>query len=271
MSERRRITSVAIRGRKGAGQERIVCLTAYDYPTAVALDRAGVDILLVGDSLGMVVLGYESTLPVTMADMVHHTKAVARARPQALVVADLPFLSYHVSVEDAVRNAGRLVQEAGADAVKLEGGPERVPAIEAIVGAKIPVMGHLGLTPQSLLEFGGYRVQGRGEEAAGELVKAALAIEKAGCFALVLEGIPSPVAEKITNAVSIPTIGIGAGLKTDGQVLVIHDLVTFGGDRVPRFVRRYADVGKAVTDAARRFCEDVRSGRFPSDAETYPE
>jgi len=272
VSARKKVTSVAIRGRKRPNGERIVTLTAYDYPTALALDAAGVDVLLVGDSLGMVVLGYDSTLPVTMEDMLHHVKAVTRAKPKALVVGDLPFLSYHVSVEQAVVNAGRLVQEGGADTVKLEGGAERAAAIAAITAAKIPVMGHLGLTPQSVLEFGGYRVQGRGDGAADRLVADARAIEAAGCFAMVLEGIPAPVAKRITEAVAIPTIGIGAGPDTDGQVLVIHDLVTFGGGaRVPRFVRRYADVSRLMTDAAAAFAEDVRSGRYPSDAETYPE
>jgi 3-methyl-2-oxobutanoate hydroxymethyltransferase len=265
----RRVTAASIRVRKGS--KRIVCLTAYDTPTACAVDRAGVDIILVGDSVGMVVLGYENTLPVTMEDMLHHTKAVVRARPQALVVADLPYLSYHVGTADAVRNAGRLIKEAGADAVKLEGGVERAEVVRALLLAKIPVMGHLGLTPQSILEFGGYRVQGRGAAAQDRLVESAKALEAAGCFSIVLEGIPESVANKITGSIEIPTIGIGAGPGTDGQVLVLHDLVGLGGEKVPRFVRRYADLSSAITEASRRFAEDVQSGRFPGAEETYAE
>ena len=267
----KRTTAVSIRARKGEGAEKIVCLTAYDHPTALALDAAGVDILLVGDSVGMVVLGYESTLPVTMEDMLHHTRAVVRARPRALVVADMPYLSYHVSPEDTVRNAGRFIKEAGADAVKLEGGTERLPAIRALIDAKIPVMGHLGLTPQSVLEFGGYRVQGRGAGAADRMVEAATALDEAGCFALVLEGIPASLAVRITAAVTMPTIGIGAGPGTDGQVLVIHDLLGLGGEKAPRFVRRYADLSNAITEAVKSFSADVRAGSFPRDEETYPE
>lgn len=267
----RRRTAASIRAQKGPDRPRLVCLTAYDYPTARALDQAGVDILLVGDSLGMVVLGYESTLPVTMDEMLHHTRAVARARPRALVVGDMPWLSYHTTTGEAVRNAGRFIQEAGADAVKLEGGLDRLETIRALAAADIPVMGHLGLTPQSILRYGGYRVQGREPDAAERLIHAARSIEEAGCFAMVLEGIPAPVAARVTKAVGIPTIGIGAGPDTDGQVLVIHDLAHFGTDRVPRFVRRYADLDQVLTDAARRFAGDVRSGQFPAAAETYPE
>ena len=266
-----RMTVAAIRARKGPDRVPIVCLTAYDHPTARALDRAGVDILLVGDSLGMVVLGYESTLPVTMAEMLHHTAAVARARPRALVVGDMPWLSYHITPGEAVTNAGRFIKEAGADAVKLEGGRERVEAIRAIVAAEIPVMGHLGLTPQSILRYGGYRVQGRQPGAAGRLLEEARALEAAGCFSMVLEGIPGPVAAEVSAGIGIPTIGIGAGAGTDGQVLVIHDLVRFGTERVPRFVRRYADLDGTIADAARRFAEDVRAGTFPAPEETYPE
>jgi 3-methyl-2-oxobutanoate hydroxymethyltransferase len=262
---------VAIRARKGKGGEKIVCLTAYDHPTARALDEAGVDILLVGDSLGMVVLGYENTLSVTMDDMIHHARAVTRARPRALVVADMPWLSYHVNVEEGVRNAARFIQEAGVDAVKLEGGVERLPVIEAILDAKIPVMGHLGLTPQSVLEFGGYKVQGRPPQAAERILESARALDQAGCFSVVLEGIPAPLAERITKEVRMPTIGIGAGPATDGQVLVVHDMAGFGGERVPRFVRRYATLSADLTAAAARFAEDVRSGRYPAPEETYPE
>lgn len=267
----RKLTAALLRGHKRPASRPIVMLTAYDFPTARALDAAGVDILLVGDSLGMVVLGYESTLPVTMAEMLHHTAAVARAKPRALVVGDMPWMSYHTGLSDAIRNAGRFIKEAGADAVKLEGGLERLPVVRELVAAEIPVMGHLGLTPQSVLRFGGYKVQGRGEAAVTHLVDSARALEDAGCFSLVLEGIPAPAALLITAAVTIPTIGIGAGPDTDGQVLVIHDLVGFGGERVPRFVRRYADVGDIFTDAARRFADDVRSGRYPVPSETYAE
>ena len=268
---RKKLTAAGLRGHKRPEAPPLVMLTAYDFPTARALDAAGVDLLLVGDSLGMVVLGYESTLPVTMEEMLHHTGAVARAKPKALVVGDMPWMSYHAGIDEAVRNAGRFIKEAGADAVKLEGGLDRLPVVRAVIAAEIPVMGHLGLTPQSLLRFGGYRVQGRGEAAVAQLVQAAQALEGAGCFSLVLEGIPRGAAATITAAVSIPTIGIGAGPDTDGQVLVIHDLLGFGGDRVPRFVRRYATLTETVTDAARRFALDVRTGRYPEPGETYSE
>lgn len=265
-----RTTATTVRARKGA-PERLICLTAYDFPTARFLDEAGVDILLVGDSLGMVVLGYETTLPVTMEEMLHHTRAVSRAKTRAMVLGDMPFMSYQASVADAVRNAGRLVQEGGADAVKLEGGAERAEAIRAILAAGIPVMGHLGLTPQSVLAFGGFKVQGRGAAAADRLVEDARALEAAGCFALVLEGMPASVADRVTAAVAIPTIGIGAGAGTDGQVLVIHDLLGYTDQRVPKFVRRYADLDVAIKDAARRFIADVRAGTFPAAGETYSE
>jgi 3-methyl-2-oxobutanoate hydroxymethyltransferase len=267
----KKLTAVAIQRRKRPEAEPLVMLTAYDFPTARALDAAGVDILLVGDSLAMVVLGHDSTLPVTMDEMLHHTRAVARAKTRALVVGDMPWMSYHAGLAEAVTNAGRFIKEAGADAVKLEGGTERLEVIRAVVSAQIPVMGHLGLTPQSVLKFGGYRVQGRGEAAVEALTLAARALEEAGCFAIVLEGVPRAAARTITEAVTIPTIGIGAGPDTDGQVLVIHDLAGFGGEVVPRFVRRYAEVGRLLTDAARHFADDVRSGRYPDDSETYPE
>jgi 3-methyl-2-oxobutanoate hydroxymethyltransferase len=269
-----KVTVPAVRGRKatapGSQADRLVVLTAYDFPTARALDRAGVDILLVGDSLGMVVLGHGSTLPVTLDMMLHHTAAVTRAATRALVVADMPWLSYHTGPADAVRHAGRLVQEAGAEAVKLEGGRNRLDVVRALVDAEIPVMGHLGLTPQSVHVMGGYRVQGKKMSQAEALVEDARALEAAGIFALVLEGMPSAVGRLLTQSVSIPTIGIGAGPDCDGQVLVIHDLVGLGQGTPPRFVRRYADVGAAITDAARSFGADVRSGAFPSERESYP-
>jgi len=267
-----KMTAPRIRARKAsAGRgDRIVALTAYDHPTARALDVAGIDILLVGDSAGMVVHGLETTLPVTMEMMLMHTAAVARAHPRALVVADMPFLSYHTSSADAVRNAGRFVQEAGAEAVKVEGGRRRAEVVRAIVEAEIPVMGHLGLTPQSVNALGGYRVQGRSLPAVEALVEDARALEAAGVFSIVLEGLPGPVARIVTSSVSVPTIGIGAGSACDGQILVIHDVLGLTESEPPRFVRRYADLGAAITEAASRFAADVRSGAFPSERETYP-
>jgi len=262
------MTVPEFRARKG--KERLVCLTAYDVLTARILDEAGVDLLLVGDSLGNVVLGYETTLPVTLDQMVSHAAAVVRARPRALVIADLPYLSFHISPEDTVRNAGRLVREAGVDGVKLEGGEVRVPHVRALLEAKIPVMGHLGLTPQSVLEFGGYRVQGRTPEAADRLLADARALEGAGCFALVLEGIPAGVAARVTESIGIPTIGIGAGPSCDGQVLVTPDLLGMGR-QAPRFVRRYADLVTVIGDAVRAYLTDVKNGDFPGPEESYPE
>jgi len=249
--------------------EKIAVLTAYDYPMAKILDSAGADILLVGDSLGMVVLGYESTLPVTMQEMLHHTKAVVRGASRALVVGDMPYLTYHVGVRDAVRNAGRFIQEAGAEAVKVEGGRNRVRVVRAIKDAEIPVMGHVGLTPQSVHRFGGFKVQGKDGAAARAILEDALALEEAGAFAVVLEGIPSELAELLTDRLAVPTIGIGAGPACDGQVLVTHDLLGFTDGPVPSFVRRYAEVGDSIRDAAIRFMADVRGGGFPSEEESY--
>ena len=264
-----RLTVPAVRARKArAGGEPLVMVTAYDAPGARLADAAGVDMLLVGDSLAMVVLGHPDTLSVTVDDMVHHTAAVARAEPDALIVADLPWLSYHVSPQDTICNAARLIR-AGAQAVKLEGGTGRVPMIEALVAAEIPVMGHVGLTPQSVHALGGFRVQGRTAEAAIQLVESAKALEHAGCFAVVLEGVPADVAGLVTEAVGVPTIGIGAGPDCDGQVLVYHDLLGLQDDLRPRFVRRYADLGTATVEALGGFAADVRSGRFPSAEESY--
>lgn len=264
-----RLTVPAVRARKVRdGGDPLVMLTAYDAPGARLADEAGVDLLLVGDSLAMVVLGHPDTLSVTVDDMVHHTAAVARGGPGALVVADLPWLSYHVSPRDTVCNAARLVR-AGAAAVKLEGAEPRVPMIEALVAAEIPVMGHIGLTPQSVHAMGGFRVQGRTAEAAAELVAGAKALEHAGCFALVLEGVPAEVAGLVTGAVDVPTIGIGAGPACDGQVLVYHDVLGLQTDLQPKFVRRYADLAGDVVDALGRFAADVRSGGFPSEQESY--
>src|SRR5258705_111314 len=245
---RAKITAPRILEMKRKG-EPITVVTAYDHPTAKLADEAGIDILLVGDSVGTVVLGYESTLPVTMEDILHHTKAVARARPSAMVVGDMPFMSYQVSPEQAVLNAGRLVQEGGADAVKLEGGERVADAIRRIVEIGIPVMGHLGLTPQSVLAFGGYKVQARGEADQERLMREAHLLESCGCFTLVLEGIPGRFGGLVSRAVTIPTIGIGAGSACDGQVLVSHDLLGFFLGRTPKFVRRYAELSGTVRDA----------------------
>lgn len=264
-----RLTVPAVRERKvRAGAAPLVMVTAYDAPGARLADAAGVDMLLVGDSLAMVVLGHPDTLSVTVDDMAHHTAAVARAEPEALVVADLPWLSYHVSSQDTICNAARLIR-AGAQAVKLEGGSGRAPMIEALVTAEIPVMGHIGLTPQSVHALGGFRVQGRTAEAAIQLVESAKALEHAGCFAVVLEGVPADVAGLVTDAVGVPTIGIGAGPDCDGQVLVYHDLLGLQDDLLPRFVRRYAELGAATVDALERFAADVRARRFPSAQESY--
>jgi len=250
------------------GTRRLVCLTAYDVITAGILDDAGVDLILVGDSLGNVVLGLETTLPVTLDQMVSHAAAVMRAKPKALVIADMPFLTFQISPEDTLRNAGRLIQEAGVDGVKIEGA--RGEHVRMLVQAGIPVMGHLGLTPQSVLELGGFRVQGRTPEAAQALLEQAKALEAAGCFSLVLESVPAPVAERVTRTIGIPTIGIGAGRSCDGQILVITDLLGMSAT-TPRFVRRYAELRDVIGDAVRRYAEDVRTDRFPGPDETYPE
>ena len=265
---RARITAPGIVEMKRKG-EIITSVTAYDFPTARLADEAGIDILLVGDSLGTVVLGYESTLPVTVDDIVHHTKAVVRAKPRALVVADMPFMSYQASLEDAIRNAGRLIQEGGADAVKLEGGERVAEIVKKLVESGIPVMGHLGLTPQSVLTFGGFRVQARGEADQERLAREARALETAGCFSLVLEGIPAKLGAEVSRSLTIPTIGIGAGPGCDGQVLVSHDLLGFYHGHQAKFVRRYAVLNATVRDAYQRFVADVRARRFPDERESY--
>lgn len=262
-----RVTEVRARKRRDGGQP-LVMVTAYDAPGARIVDQAGVDVLLVGDSVADNVLGYEDTLHVTVEDMAHHVAAVARARPRCLVVGDLPWMSYHLSTEEAVRNAATLVR-AGAEAVKLEGGRARLGAIEAIIRAEIPVMGHLGLTPQSVLAMGGYRVQARSVDAAQALMDAAKALAAAGCFAIVLEGVPDVVAAAVTETVDVPTIGIGAGPACDGQVLVFHDVLGLGNRTPPKFVRRYADLGQAAVAAVAEYAADVRAGRFPADEESY--
>lgn len=265
---RAKITAPAIVDMKRRG-EVVSVVTAYDYPTARLADEAGVEIVLVGDSVGTVVLGYESTLPVTMEDMLHHTKAVTRAKPSALVVGDMPFMSYQAGVEQAVINAGRFVQEAGADAIKLEGGERVTESVRRIVEAGIPVMGHLGLTPQSVLAFGGYKVQARGEADQERLLREAKALEASGCFSIVLEGIPAKLGALVSRELQIPTIGIGAGVQCDGQVLVTHDLLGMYFGHQAKFVRRYAEVGDAIRDAFGRYVADVKARRFPGDAESY--
>ncbi len=262
-----KMTVPAIRARKGGPKLKMV--TAYDAPTARIADRAGADMILVGDTLAHVVLGYEDTLPATVDVMIHHTAAVARTKPRALIVGDMPWLSYHISVEESVRNAGRLIREGQAECVKLEGGRKRLPAVEAIIAAEIPVMGHLGLTPQSIHAMGGYRVQGKQVEAARGLLEDARALTEAGIFALVLEGVPDVLAQMVTESIPIPTIGIGAGRYCDGQVLVFHDVLGMHNDRMAKFVRQYAHLADTATEALQRFFEDVQSGAFPAEAETY--
>ena len=259
-------TVPAVRARKGGAP--VVMVTAYDAPTGRIADEAGVDIILVGDSVAMVVLGYEDTLQVTVGDMAHHTAAVARTRPAALLVADLPWLSYHLGPADGVRNAATLVR-AGAQAVKLEGGRKRLPVVEALIDAEIPVMGHLGLTPQSVHAMGGFKVQAKDASAARALVDDAVALAAAGCFSIVLEGVPDRVAKAVTEAVDVPTIGIGAGPWCDGQVLVFHDVAGLEDRVLPKFVRRYGALKAAGVDAISAFAADVRARRFPSDAESY--
>ena len=262
-----KMTVPAIRARKGGPKLKMV--TAYDAPSARIADRAGADMILVGDTLAQVVLGYEDTLPATVDVMIHHTAAVARTKPRALIVGDMPWLSYHISVEESVRNAGRLIREGHAECVKLEGGRKRLPAVEAIIAAEIPVMGHLGLTPQSIHAMGGYRVQGKQVEAARALLEDAQALAEAGIFALVLEGVPDVLAQMVTESIPIPTIGIGAGRYCDGQVLVFHDVLGMHNDRMAKFVRQYAHLADTATEALQHFFEDVQSGAFPAEAEAY--
>jgi len=254
--------------RKKERGEPIAMLTGYDYPTALALDRAGIDAILVGDSLGMVVLGYEDTVPVTMEEMLHHSRAVARGVKSALLIGDMPFMSYQVSVEQAVRNAGRFLQEGGMHVVKLEGGRERLDAIRAITSAGIPVMGHLGLTPQSIHALGGYHPQGRTTAAAMRIFEDALLLEEAGCFSLVLESVPARLAELISKRIAIPTIGIGAGAGCDGQVLVAHDMLGLFDRFTPRFVKKYADLLGEMQRAFGEYIEDVMARRYPAQEHT---
>lgn len=263
-----RITTTRLREMKKKG-EKITMLTAYDYTMARILDEAGIDILLVGDSLGMVMMGYENTLPVTIDDINYYTWPVAHGAKNAMVVSDMPFMSYEIEITEAVRNAGRLIKEGGAQAVKVEGGIEIVQTIEAMIKAKIPVMGHIGLTPQAIHQLGGYKIQGRNTEAAKRLIDEAKTLERAGIFALVLECIPYQLAKEITESIEIPTIGIGAGPYCDGQVLVIHDLLGLYREIRPKFVKRYRDLDKEISSAVREFIEDVKSGKFPTLKESY--
>jgi 3-methyl-2-oxobutanoate hydroxymethyltransferase len=264
-----RVTIPGLQARKARG-EKIVALTAYDFPTARILDEAGVDLVLVGDSLGMAVLGYENTLPVTMEDMIHHTRPVARAVRRALVIGDMPYFSFHRSLEDALGNAARFVKEAGAAGVKIEGAtPFRLKLVEALVEAEIPVMGHVGLTPQSVHRLGGFRVRGTAGEEADRILTDALNLERAGAFSLVLESLPLELARTITGRIKVPTIGIGAGPYCDGQILVFHDLVGYGQGYLPRFVKKYVDLHAVLTGAVQAYGRDVRAGVFPDDAHSY--
>jgi 3-methyl-2-oxobutanoate hydroxymethyltransferase len=263
-----KITTAVIKDMKKKNQ-KVTMLTAYDCGTAAVVDEAGIDIILVGDSLGMVVLGYESTLPVTMEDMIHHTKAVCRGAKRAMVLGDMPFMSYQASVDEAVRNAGRFLQEAGAHGVKLEGGREVAEVTRRIASAGIPVMAHLGLTPQSVHQLGGYKVQGKDDSAAKRMIEDARILEEAGAFALVLECVPVQLAREITESLTITTIGIGAGVYCDGQVLVINDMLGIFERFTPKFVKKYANLNLQMKEAVRQYCDEVRTGAFPDDAHSF--
>jgi 3-methyl-2-oxobutanoate hydroxymethyltransferase len=267
-SARPKVTTITIQEKKQR-REPITCLTAYDYPSARLVDEAGIDMVLVGDSLAMVVLGYENTLPVTVDEMLHHTRAVRRAVRSAMLIADMPYASYHLSAEDGVRNAARFVKEAGAEAVKVEGGEKRIELIHRLRDAEIPVMGHIGLTPQSLHAMGGYKVQGKSLAAIEQLMRDATALDRAGVFSIVLEGIPREVAGMITAEVSAPTIGIGAGADCDGQVLVLHDILNLTFAQPAKFVRQYGDAATLIRDAVTRFKQDVETHAYPNEEESY--
>jgi len=267
-SDRKKTTTLSFREKKARG-EPITMLTAYDYGTAVVIDRAQIDSILVGDSLGMVVLGYENTLPVTMDDMIHHCKAVSRGANKALLIGDMPFMSYQIGIDEAIRNAGRFLQEGGMDAVKLEGGRDRSETIKAIVGSGIPVMGHLGLTPQSVHQLGGFRAQGKSASSAQRLFEDSQILQEAGCFSLVLESIPARLAKLVSQQLEIPTIGIGAGVGCDGQVLVMHDLLGLFDEFRPKFVKRFGELKKPVRDAVRAYADEVRRGKFPGKEHSF--
>jgi 3-methyl-2-oxobutanoate hydroxymethyltransferase len=264
-----RVTVSQIKEMKKKG-EKIAMLTAYDYSTARMVDEAGIPLILVGDSLGMVVLGYESTIPVTMEEMLHHTKAVVRGTSRALIIGDMPFMTYHASVEDALRNAARFIQEAGAQAVKLEGGVTVAEKVGKIVDCGIPVMGHIGLTPQSINQLGGYKIQGKTPEAARKLLDDAVALEQAGAFAVVMETVPAPLAALITKRLGIPTIGIGAGIGCDGQVQVITDILGSTGGYVPKHAKQYAKLSNIMSSAISEYFSEVKSGKFPTEAQSFP-
>jgi len=261
-------TVASFKEAKQKGQ-RLTMLTAYDYSMAKLIDEAGIDGILVGDSLGMVALGYENTLSVTVDDMVHHIKAVARGAKNALIVGDMPFLSYHISIEESIKNAGRLIQEGGCHAVKLEGGIEVLDKVKAIIKAQIPVMGHIGLTPQSVNMLGGFKVQGKTKESIKKLIDDAKYLEDAGVFAIVLEAVPDEVAKLITESISIPTIGIGAGKYCDGQILVVNDMLGLFSDFVPKFVKRYRNLGDEIKGAIKEYIEEVQRGDFPEDSHSF--
>lgn len=263
-----RVTIRRLRDMKRRG-EKIAMMTAYDYTSAQIVERAGVPVILVGDSLGQVVLGYETTVPVSMDEMVHHARAVVRGSSDAHVVVDMPFLSYQADAAEAVRNAGRLLKEGGVQSVKLEGGARLARTVRRIVDAGIPVMGHVGLTPQSVNQLGGYRVQGRSDDEAARLMEDARALEEAGAYAIVIESVPASLARAITERAGVPTIGIGAGLHCDGQVQVLHDLLGLYTDFVPKHARRYAELGRLAGEAVSAYVEDVQSGAFPTDAESF--
>ena len=262
-----RLTAPGIRETKG--QRKLAMVAAYDYPSARLLDQSGMDMLLVGDSLAMTVLGHEDTLSVGMEEMLHHTRAVARAAERSLVIGDMPFLSYQTSREQAVHNAGRFLKEGRAQAIKLEGGTPVLPQIEAIVAAGIPVQGHLGLTPQSMAQLGGFKVQAKSAEAAGKLIEEARALTEAGCFSIVLEAVPAEIAERVASEVSVPVIGIGAGAGCDGQVLVFHDLVGLFQGQPPKFAKKYADLAETIREAAARFKTEVQEGSFPAAEHSF--
>ena len=263
-----RVTINQIKEMKQKG-EKISCLTAYDYSTAKIVDEVGIPLILVGDSLGMVVLGYESTIPVTMEEMLHHTKAVVRGTKQAMVIGDMPFMTYHISVEQALQNATRFIQEAGAQSIKLEGGVTVADKVRRLVECGIPVMGHIGLTPQSIHQFGGFKIQGRTPEAAIRLLKDAQALEEAGAFSIVLETVPAPLAALVTERIGIPTIGIGAGIGCDGQVQVINDILGSFADFVPKHAKQYAKLTDIVRDAVTEFHNEVTAGTFPTDKQSF--
>jgi len=265
MMEKVTVKTIVEKKRRG---EKISALTAYDYSSAIIVDNAGIDIILVGDSLGNTILGYESTLPVTMEDMLHHVKAVARGRKRSLLIADMPYMSFHLSPQETVRNASLFIRE-GAEGVKIEGGKKRIDMVKALLDAEIPVMGHIGLTPQSIHIFGGYRVQGKEMESAKALIEDAIALEETGVFSIVLESVPTEVSKIITKTVKIPTIGIGAGPFCDGQILVFHDLLGLTPGYLPKFVRKYADLQNIIDTSIKSYIEDIKNGKFPDEMESY--